>query len=557
MRDARAATRRPGTLRILAAHFFRRFFDNDTVQPEGDTLTTVVRALAFTAAPGLMAAFWLINKYAWLPAWDQVDVRCFFVVYSFVIMGGVAVFEWEMLFPDKLDFLVLTPLPIRPLGMFAAKSAALAGFLGLFLLATNIFSMLVLPHPRLGAIWLQMAAHLAATVGAGACAALLFVAIGGVMLCVLSPRIFRMASPLLQMLAVMALLLVLFAYLRFTGLIPFALQRPMGVARWLPPLWFLGLYEEILQGSNAPPFAPIMARYALRALAIVAGVVAITYPMAWARVRKMTIEGVTRGRGRRSRWSDSVATVLVRRPGERAVFQFVGKTVARNNRYQVYLAIYCGVGLALAISSATQVRVAGGAMEMGLSEYGLHAVMPMLVFWTIAGLRTAFAFPVDLQAGWIFRVTGVDLSQCAAAARRWAGLCAGCVVAATLLVQWLAGWHAPKLVVQAVCGACLCLLLSDGFFSAQRSVPFNQARMPGKVSFPLVLTLYIGIYPLYVIAMSWTEMWLERHTLHLATICFTAAALHWAASWLRGLSSEAEDLAEYDGEFQVLGLTTQ
>jgi hypothetical protein len=403
-----------------------------------------------------------------------------------------------------------------------------------------------------------MAAHMAAAAGAGVFAALLVLAIGGAMLCVLSGRVVRAVSPMLQMLAVMALLLVLFAYLRFATSIPVLLQqRPLGAARWLPPLWFLGLYEEILHGRAAPAFAPVMARYALRGLAMVTGVVVVTYPLAWARVRKTTIEGITRGRGKRSRLSEWVTTTLMRRPGERAVFHFIGQTMARNNRYQVYLAIYCGAGLALAASAAVSVRVAAGAVRLGVSQDGLHAVMPMLVFWTIAGLRTAFAFPVNLQAGWVFRVTGMDLSQCAAAARRWAAVCAGCVLAAVLLAQRLAGWDARKLMVQAVCGACLCVVLSDGFFFAPRSVPLNEPRMPGKVNFPLMLTLYIGVYPQYAMGMARLETWLERHTVHLATVCFVAAAAHIAAAALRGMSSEAEDLAEYDGEFQLLGLTTQ
>ena len=547
---------RQSTLRILTAHFFRRFFDNDTVQPEGDTLTTVVRALAFVAAPGLTVGFFMQTHIHQIGPWAQIGVQCYFVTYSFVAMGAVAVFEWVMLFPDKLDFLVLTPLPIRPMQMFAAKAGALAGFLALFVFAANVFVTALLSggRPRVAL------AHVVATVGAGVFAALLFLAIGGVMLCALSARAVRVASPVLQMLAVMALLLVLIAYLRFQGLIPELLQQPsMGAARWLPPLWFLGLYEEILQGSRAPAFAPMMARDALRGLVIVAGVVAITYPLAWARVRKMTIEGVTRGRGRRvDSWLTRHAVGKVaRRPGERAVFHFIGQTLARNNRYQVYMAIYCGAGLALATSFAVSLQDAGNVVRLALSDAGLHAVMPMLVFWTVAGLRTAFAFPVNLQAGWIFRVTGVDLKQCAAAARRWAALCAGFVLAGILGALAMTGWDARKLMVQAVCGGCLCLLLSDGFFFAQRSVPFNQPRMPGKVSFPLMLTLYIGVYPLYVTGMSRLEMWLERNPQHLATVCFVAAALHIAAAALRGMSTEAEDLAEYDGEFQLLGLTVQ
>jgi hypothetical protein len=546
------------TLRILIAHFFRRFFDNDTVQPEGDTLTTVVRALAVVAAPGLIVSFWLQNKYKWLPMWDQIDVRGFFVVLSFVAMGAIAVFEWEMLFPDKMDFLVLTPLPIRPIQMFAAKAAALLGFLGMFLLLANLCSTELLPADRLGPIWPQAKAHFVATMSAGAFAALLFLAIGGVMLCVLSARIFRAVLPLFQMVAVTALTLLLCAYVRFAGPIPLLLQRqPLGAVRWLPPFWFLGLYEQMLHGRGAPEFAPVMARYAVRGLAIAAAVVVVTYPLAWARMRRMTIEGVTRGRGKRSRLSEWIATQVVRSPGQRAVFHFIGQTMARNNRYQVYIAIYGGVGVALALSCAVCVSVVGGTARIGLSDYGLHAVMPMLLFWMVAGLRIAFAFPVNLQAGWIFRVTGVDLRECAAAARRWVMACAGCVLAAILAALGIAGWDARKLLVEAVCGLCLCMLLTDGFFFAQRSVPFNQPRMPGKVSFPLMLTLYVGVYPQFVIGMSWLEMRLERHTIEIATVCFVAAALHWLAFILRGMSSEGEDLAEYDGDFQLLGLTTQ
>ena len=52
-----------GVFSYLVEHFFRRFFDNDTMQAEGDTQTSVVRAIAIVAVPGLMFAFWLQNQY--------------------------------------------------------------------------------------------------------------------------------------------------------------------------------------------------------------------------------------------------------------------------------------------------------------------------------------------------------------------------------------------------------------------------------------------------------------------------------------------------------------
>ena len=72
--------------RILIGHFFRRFFDNDTVQADGDTLTTVVRALAIVAVPGLMVSFFLQNHYRYMPLWVAMEVRYLFVLLSFVVI---------------------------------------------------------------------------------------------------------------------------------------------------------------------------------------------------------------------------------------------------------------------------------------------------------------------------------------------------------------------------------------------------------------------------------------------------------------------------------------
>ena len=127
-----------GVTRMLVEHFFRRFFDNDTIQVDGDTQTTVVRALSIVAMPGLMLAVLLQTQYPpkplQRPPWLVIEDHYFYVLFSFVVMGAVSIFEWEMLFPDRLDFLVLSPLSLKPMQMLAAKAAALIGFLALFLI---------------------------------------------------------------------------------------------------------------------------------------------------------------------------------------------------------------------------------------------------------------------------------------------------------------------------------------------------------------------------------------------------------------------------------------
>jgi len=541
---------------MLTQHFFRRFFDSDTVQIEGETLTTVVRAISMVAAPGLITAFFLQNSYPRRSQWGAIEDHYFFVLLSFVVLGAVAIFEWEMLFPDRSDFLILTPLPLKPLAMLAAKATALIAFLTVFLVSSNVFGTLILPAVSKGAFFRQLYAHACAVVLAGLFAALFFLALGGVLLCVLGAVLFRVVSPVVQMMSMAAILLLMLQYLRYADSMQAWLAEPLGIARWMPPLWFLGVYEHLLHGGAAPPFAREMARYAAGGTLASALVVLLTYPLAWTRMRRMAIEGSSQRGRQRSQWWTWLIHRVVWRPGERAVFHFIGQTIARKNRYQVYLAMYCGSGLALAIACAVAFRTNGHHVHPALSQEGLHAVMPLLLFWVIAGLRAAFAFPMDMAAGWVFRVTGVSVRECAVAGRRWVLICAWMVMCSILAVLGFAGWDLRHLLVQLVCGLCLCTLLTDGFFAFHTGVPFNQPRMPGTKSLPLMLTLYVGILPPALLGFIRLEMHYERSPLDLLLLGVGVTALHLGLGRLQTGPEEVEEEMEgYEGEFQVLGLS--
>jgi hypothetical protein len=182
--------------------------------------------------------------------------------------------------------------------------------------------------------------------------------------------------------------------------------------------------------------------------------------------------------------------------------------------------------------------------------------MPLLLFWVITGLRAAFAFPTDLAAGWIFRVTGVSVRECAAAGRRWVLICAWAVMCCILAALRLAGWDQRQLLVQLVCGLCLCTLLTDAFFAFDISVPFNHPRMPGTKSLPLMLTLYIGVLPPALFGVIRLEMQYERNILDLLPLGLGVTMLHLGLTRLQPGTEEVEEEMEgYEGEFQILGLS--
>src|SRR5450432_439576 len=106
--------------KLLTVHFFRRFFDNELLNPASDAHAVVVRALALLATPGMMIAMYLMPRYMQLAlgpphileAARRLD-QMMFMTLSTTIMGFVAVLEWEALFPDRADYIILTPLPVR------------------------------------------------------------------------------------------------------------------------------------------------------------------------------------------------------------------------------------------------------------------------------------------------------------------------------------------------------------------------------------------------------------------------------------------------------------
>ncbi len=548
-----------GITRMLVQHFFRRFFDNDTLQVQGDTLITVVRAACAVAVPGLMYAFFLQLAYPPKPPrplWGRVQDEYFFILVSFVVMGLASIFEWEMLFPDRLDFLILTPLPLKARQLLIAKVTALFAFFAIFLCSSNISGTVIFPLLLPKNPFPQMAAHAVAVLCAGACAVLFFLAVGGVLLCALGAARFRVVSPVMQMLSVAALVLLLLHYFRYIDTLQSLLASPQGWVRCVPPFWFLGIYESLLRGQAAPPFAHPFARLGLQATAVAFAIVLVTYPLAWIRMRRLAMEGSTHQRGQESPLLSRLLHRVVRIPGERAVFHFIGQTVARNNRYQVYLAMYGGSGLALAIACVVTFNAHGGRLIPALSSKGMHAIMPLLLFWVVAGLRTAFAFPLNLPASWVFRVAGVDMAHCASAARAWVLFCAVSLAAILFAVVSSAQQDCKQLLVQAGCGLCLCVLLTDMVFFFQAGVPFTQPRMPGKTSLPLMLTLYVGVFPLFVYGVVFMETQMEKQLLKLLFLAAATTLLHAGLIALRRELGEAsEEVEGYEGEFQVLGLS--
>ena len=71
--------------RTLVSHFFGRFFDKESLSPQGEAEAGVIQTLGILAVPS--AFFVLLFRPLLLLDWYLVMARYFFVSFSMIVVG--------------------------------------------------------------------------------------------------------------------------------------------------------------------------------------------------------------------------------------------------------------------------------------------------------------------------------------------------------------------------------------------------------------------------------------------------------------------------------------
>jgi hypothetical protein len=533
-----AEAREQTQFRLLVRHFLERFFNNEMVAADGDAKKRLLQVMWAIALPSLVVALFLFPSYhAPLPRsfWSQASDHYFYLSYSFVTMGVVSVFAWDLLFPDLLDLFVLSPLPIASMRLFLTRIVAACLYLGLFLFGTSALGALFFPLLAEPPQFLRhVFAHLLAVLAGGAFAAGSVLSLQGLMLTVMGERLFRIVAPFLQALVVMMLLTILLLFPVSAQFLHVLIN--LTAARYFPPFWFLGIYETLLAGSGSPPVFRQLAAAGCAALAVVLVLVVVSYPLAYRRRMRYLAEE----KGALDTQSFAAVPMnrilhatLLRNPVQRGLYHFITCSLLRTQRHRVYLAMYGGLGLALLMASALLLRLSPGRLGFQLSPDGLRAAVPIVAFWTITGLRTAFVSPADKKGGWIFRVIlgrpGVEQLD---ATEIWIlpftiVLTLGVVALVTAIAPPpLQGWR--PVLSQALVGIGLSLLLTDVLFLTVRSIPFTGGERPSGTNLAFILLQYFGLFPPLILLMVDLEPWLENSLWNVAGTLGIIAVAHFA-----------------------------
>ena len=544
-------------LSLLVRHFLERFFNHETASATGDGKTRLVQIACAAGLLPLMVAVYLWPAYHPFPGWPphhtevgpppywaQANHHFFFVMYSFVAMGLITVFEWDLFFPDLLDVFVLGTLPIPGLRLFRARIGAIAIFVAGFLLDVNLLAVLVLPlstdPPRLA---IHLGSHFFAVSLAGLFAAGFVLALQGTLLALLGEKLFRRTSLLLQGVLVAAFLILLLLFPVLSGVTPALLQSNSPASRWFPPFWFLAVFQQHLPDASNLPAWPQLARTGVLATLLIWTVALAAYPLAHIRRVRALVQGTSSRRKRNLflvPFHPLLHATVLRTPLRRGIFHFISQTILRVPRYRIYLVLYCGVGLSLVIATILRLDVHQGHLQGSFSAEGLRLAIGIIAFWVIAGLRSAFVSPGNQQGGWIFRaIHGKPADYLAAlpqleAATLWAFTAASIVTLAAIgAFQFIAPDElrtVPSLAAQLVTGLGLCLLLTDAFFLNVTSIPFTGERPAHETNLAFTVLRYYTFFPVVTIFSLVSEHLMERGGAQLGSALAVILVAH---LWLR------------------------
>jgi hypothetical protein len=537
-----SARREQGQFEILVRHIFDRFLHNELLTSDDDETKRVMQISCAIAVPGMLVALFLFPAYHAFPPypmprpfWAQAGDHYFYVMYSFVVMGAATVFEWDLLFPDLVDVFVLSIQPIASRHLFFARVLALTVFLSLILFGTSFLGILFMPLvAELPNFLRHLLAHSVAVLASGTFAAATFLALQGVLLNIVGENIFRRITPLLQGMSVMFLLAILLLHPTISRSLELLLTSGAPAVRLFPPFWFLGIYERLLMGPSAPAIFHELTRTGCYALLVMLACAVFTYPLAYRRRVRQLIEG-GRTVDRPSRTAAPLQRVLqatiLQIPAQRAVFHFISQTILRAQRQRVMLAMYGGLGIALTLSDMLVFRVGGGHIRPALLPSGIRSAIPVMVFWTVAGLRSVLASPIDRRGAWLFRVIiGRPNAGHFAGTRIWITLWAVVIGLTTAMVlHALSPSNMQSRVTtlnQLLVAIGVSFLLTDIFLFSVRSVPFTHLRKSSITDLPLIIVRYVVLFPLLVAILVHNESWIEASTLHIIKTLFLLVAAH-------------------------------
>ncbi len=523
----------------LVAHFTAVIVQSGQDSGASELNLSFGALLAILAVPGGFMSILLFDKYSSLLAWmrrrpmmDALVIslpdKYFFIVFSMVITGIVTVIKWDRILPGRQDYANLAPLPLPSRNILIANLAAIVLLASIFAVDVNAASAVLFPFVVLSAkgslaeIFVFMGVHALCVILASAFTFFGCFAIMGFLMTFLPRRALRPVSMLARLLILMTLIAGLCTSFAVSPLIAKLHADPHNWIRWMPPLWYLGLYQS-LQGRAAPEFRGLVdfaweAAGAVFLLALAFG--SLSYTRYFQKIPESADSPQPRQRRPLRIASTWLSRLFLGNPVERACYFFGLRALLRSESHGILFGGFLGLGLV----TAAQMIVADTPPGAPLC----------VAYFLIIGLRFAFELPAGQASNWVFRLI---LNGGKAEARQVARkLMLTFLIPLVLLPTLIFYGFLPCLFVAGLSG-----FLGEMMLVRFRKIPFTSALPNLQNHAIVVILIYILGFWIFTAFAAMVEGWMLQ-----SPIRFLGLPVFLAVAWgvLKSFQSEADEIGD-------------
>jgi hypothetical protein len=543
-----------GPMFELHRHYARQLFVSDLVTSPDDLRRVVITSLAAIASLGFLVPKLYYKKYEYLSLGLDEDLyrraiycdQLFLVVMTMLGIAALVMFRWDSVFPNRQDYLILRPLPLKLSQIYFAKLITLSALVLLVVALLTFpcafsFASVISGMHDLAPAWREFGAQSIATFCAGIFVLFALASLQTLLMNLLPVNWHMRVSTSVQSLLLVGILCV----------IPWAVDLPNAV-QWIdlrpswivaaPPLWYLCLYESLL--GRADSFDHVLAQRGLMAMCAVLLATIVISSVSHQRYAKRIFESEEKVGRSRLHLLERLSERLAKNGRESAILIFTVRSIDRMKQHRMIRLVYAGVGCALVLESGIGV-ILSGALNHGRIEHGaalstVFALPTALFFFLFTGLRYSFRLPVDLRANWVFRLTSPDAIPERERALRFMyfglALLPAIMTTAPFFFFVLAPWRA----VYGTLFACLIAALIIGHeLENSDSIPLTCSYLPGKRNILHTGIIYWITVFLLTSVLTGLEALGAANSIRAALVIVLLAAIYW-----RSQKKETQEMPE-------------
>ncbi len=507
--------------KILSKLFFFRFFRNELMPFENESEFNFIVVLSIISALGLFFTFNLLFKYVFVPENGNSWLEKSYIILIFMLMVGfITLIEWDVLFPDKIDYSVLGTLPIEARTIFISKFISFLLFVTLFAFSANVFSAFFFPV-FLGVYYNSSSplffirfflVHLVSALFAGMLIFFSLLILRGVFTIIFPLKFYKKISSSVKGI-LLVFILTIFAYIPQINKMLNETMHSGDKSKlfYFPNMWFTGLYEYLL-GRNFI-FYKRLSTIAIYSLLLTfflsVGVFLISY-LKYSKTGFSCSEGGEIKNRFKVKLKEIFNSIFLKNPTEKAIYYFLKKSLNRSSKQKLKVYAYSAVGIGIIISKYITEH---SYLNHHKKFFEWHSVVfsaPFIFFlFLLIGLRSASNIPINPESNWIFKLTENKNKKFYIRAIHKSIFFQNIIplmIFFSLFYSFI--WNFKKSMLFTLYILFIIFIVEQLIFLNIKFIPYTRISLPGKSTHKLLLVPYFLLFLIYISSTSYFGYWL-------------------------------------------------